>query len=172
MFLTSRVLPVSPSLTKHEAAMSAIPEDQRSYSKFPFAPEDFAEQLAKNIPLVTDVTLMAHLRILAALDRLMVDVEQEKVVYGHNARPFATPAAATFIARGLHRFELWIHHVVRTPARLARKEEPLQPQEIPPLDVAGFLLAYMLSPCMFWEDCIRMYPELDAISAYPVIQVV
>lgn len=120
---------------------------------------------------VTTDDLKAHLLLLAVFHNIHHTVQPGGVALDDSTLlPLTTPAQFLSLARAQHRFDMWISLVLRRPGRDAAG--PLQPHEIPPVDVLMLFHAYMLSPWNFYEDCYRSYPELEALGPFPFIHIV
>jgi len=130
-----------------------------------------------HIPLITGIEsrvttddIKAHLLILAVFHKIHHTVERGGIVVEDTTRlPVATPAERLFLARAQHRFDLWVYRLLRRPGRDVA--EPIQPNEIPPVDVLMLLHAYMLSPWNFYEDCNSTFPELKALGPFPLVPI-
>jgi hypothetical protein len=116
---------------------------------------------------VTVNDLKAHLDLLAVFYNTHHAVQKDGVVVDNvTGLPVTSPAQFLFLARAQHRFDMWVSSVLRRPGRDAAA--PWQLNEIPPVDVLMLLHVYMLNPWNFYEDCYRIYPELEALGPFPL----
>ncbi|KAJ7761130.1 hypothetical protein B0H16DRAFT_1531933 [Mycena metata] len=112
-----------------------------------------------------------HLKVMTTFHKLHIDVDTSGVqVNPATNLPIASAAQTAFLTKAVERFSLWLQRVVKTPERCAGRIVPLEPQEMPPVDVLMVLHAYMLSPWNFFEDCVRQYPFLNNIGSFPLKQ--
>lgn len=116
---------------------------------------------------------LAHLRLLGAFESYFAVLSKDHVRFNATTGyPLPTLAGGVAFRRSVHRLKLWITNVLR-PKHLSNglnDEFPLS--ELPPLDVLMMLHAYMLHPHRFYEDTLRVYPELALVKRFPLHQVV
>jgi hypothetical protein len=70
----------------------------------------------------------------------------------------------SFLSRALHRLELWLTAVLGP----SKDRNSIEPEELPPLDVALVLHSYMLSPHRYFEDATTRFPQLLGMGAFPL----
>jgi hypothetical protein len=68
----------------------------------------------------------------------------------------------------VYRLELYLKHVLSS----SPNARSLQSRDLPPLDVALALHSYVLSPHRLFEDTLSEFPQLLALSEFPVIELV
>jgi hypothetical protein len=119
---------------------------------------------------VNDLT--SHLRFLGAAASFFEVLSKDHVAFNQSTGfPSATQAGKVFLRRAVYRLKLWIKFVLR-PKHLSGTDSTLQSFELPPFDVLIMLHAYMLHPHRFYEDMLRLHPELAVIEGFPLAQVV
>jgi len=122
----------------------------------------FRVALAERAPLVPLEHVKAHLTVIGAFARLLQDIDGS--FQGANQ----THALCSFLSKSLYRLELWVTKVLG-PLSI---RDTIQSNELPPLDVALVLHAYMLSPHHYLEDCMRCYPQLLGAGPFPLVAMV
>ncbi|KAI5119472.1 hypothetical protein M0805_007206 [Coniferiporia weirii] len=113
--------------------------------------EAFRETLRNMSPLVSIDRIKDHLLFIGAWVRFYQEAEDAGTL-------------ATLLARGVHRFELWLTRIVSNLSSGNR----LQLRELPPFDVAMMLHACMLSPHRYYEDGLTRFPQLLAVGVFPL----
>ncbi|GLB42906.1 hypothetical protein LshimejAT787_1203550 [Lyophyllum shimeji] len=126
---------------------------------------------AKIDSLVSVDDVAAHLRLLGAIRTyLRTLLKLRHIVFIDGAfRP--TSSGQLLFARSAYRLKLWIENVLRPSFELYGPRQGLDEPELPPFDVLVMLHSYMLHPRSFYEDTIRVYPELALLSGFPLTQV-
>ncbi|BGP57272.1 hypothetical protein JCM8202_002849 [Rhodotorula sphaerocarpa] len=109
-----------------------------------------------NVLFIARSDVQAHVRLLAAFDKLRqaVEAHTEGVTAGLD------PASrwAVFIEIAIYRFELFLR------AQSAMGADGDADHVLPPLDVAMVLHTYMTNPFRFNEDRLRIWPVLERLS--------
>jgi hypothetical protein len=122
--------------------------------------------------LVSIPNIAAHLRLYGAI-RSHLFILSERHVYFAGRVLCPTPEGKLFLRRSVFRFKLWIEHILRPKFKLnSSSNTGLIDIELPPFDVILILHAFMLHPRAFYEDTIRLYPELAVLNGFPLAQVV
>lgn len=123
--------------------------------------------------LVSPQEIAAHLRFLGANRSYFNNtLAKHRLVHIVQGKPCPTIAGQLFFRRCVYRFTLWIVKVLRPKFQSQGSNQGLLDYELPPFDVALLLHAYMLHPRPFYEDTIRLYPELAVLKGFPMSQVV
>ena len=112
-----------------------------------------------------------HLRLLEAVRSYVFTLSKSHVKF-LNGELITTHAGNLLFRRSIHRLKLWITQVLRPKFSLDPSSKGLQDVEIPPFDVLMILHSYMLHPHSFYEDGIRLNPEISVLSGFPFEQVV
>jgi hypothetical protein len=121
--------------------------------------------------LVSQTDVIAHLRLLGAMHSHLLTLSKGHVRFIEGV-PRPTREGKLLFRRSVHRLKLWIVHVLRPKFMLYGSNQGLTDSEIPPLDVLVMLHGYMLHPRAFYEDTIRIHPELAVLNGFPFSQVV
>jgi hypothetical protein len=138
--------------------------------------------------LVPIPELKAHLLLLGAFHRLKAIVEEGEwfIFEKGSALPLMEAKWALFVERAVVRFGAWLQKGLR---RQDRPKGHITLEELPPLDVALVLHAYcrftyqrgsirlitnfeVLNPYAFYEDAVRLHPEILEIGGFPLLQLV
>ena len=114
----------------------------------------FRQRLPELDPLISMSKIKAHLRLTGAFMALFQEVD------GGTFDPDQPPPQAftSFLARAVHRFELWLKHIVLP----SKNRSSIAPNEFPPLDVVVVWHAFVLAPFRYYEDCKFKFPQLKA----------
>ncbi|KAF9515839.1 hypothetical protein BS47DRAFT_723038 [Hydnum rufescens UP504] len=140
----------------HHGHIHSAEASPPTYEAYPTClPETFPIGRTKTTPVVSTDLLQAHLTILGAFDALHQKVRQ----VGAND-PDA--AWAVFLARAVYRFQKWA-----PCAKFADTEV----SPMPPLDVLMVWHSYLLNPRIYFEDGLRVFPNLLAIPSFPLLYI-
>lgn len=121
--------------------------------------------------LVSSEDVAAHLRLLGAIRAFFHSLSKDHIqASGEVFRPSFD--GELFLCRSVHRFKSWILNILRPTFLSVGPDQGLQECELPPFDVIVLLHSYMLHPRSFYEDTIRVYPELAILKGFPLLQVV
>jgi hypothetical protein len=112
-----------------------------------------------------------HLRLLEAVRSYVFTLSKGHVKFV-NGELVTTPAGNLLFRRSIHHLKLWITQVLRLKFTLDPSSKGLQDVEVPPFNVLMILHSYMLHPHSFYEDSIRLNPEVAVLSGFPFEQVV
>ncbi|KAL0957947.1 hypothetical protein HGRIS_000128 [Hohenbuehelia grisea] len=118
--------------------------------------------VALDPPLVDDSSAKDHLILMGAFTEFL---RAQGCVIDKNY--LEDVSFRNILHRAQHRLDLWLRKIVGLDHRKA-----LQPNELPPLDVALVLHAYMISPHYFYEDSHSRVPELSALAKFPLHELV
>jgi len=121
--------------------------------------------------VVSQKDVAHHLRFLEAVRSYVFTLSK-----GHvkllNGKLHTTPAGNLLFRRSIHRLKLWITQVLSPKFNLDQSTKGLLDVEVPPFDVLMVLHSYMLHPHSFYEDSIRLNPEIVILSGFPFEQAV
>jgi len=120
--------------------------------------------------LVSPKDVAYHLRLLEAIRTYVFALSRDHVKFV-NGELVTTPAGNLLFRRSIHRLKLWITQVLRPKFNFDQSCKGLQDYEVPPFDVLVLLHSYMLHPHSFYEDSIRLHPEIAVLSGFPFEQV-
>jgi hypothetical protein len=121
--------------------------------------------------LVSPKDIARHLRLLEAIRTYVFALSRGHVKFV-NGELATTPAGNLMFRRSIHRLKLWITQVLLPKFNLDQSSKGLQDIEVPPFDVLVLLHSYMLHPHSFYEDSIRLHPEIAVLSGFPFEQAV
>jgi hypothetical protein len=121
--------------------------------------------------LVSPKEVAYHLRLLEAIRTYVFALSRGHVKF-LNGELVATPAGNLLFRRSIHRLKLWITQVLQPKFNLDQSCRGLRDSEVPPFDVIALLHSYMLHPHSFYEDSIRLHPEIAVLFGFPFEQVV
>ena len=121
--------------------------------------------------LVSQKDIAHHLRLLEAIRSYVFSLSKEHVKFV-DGKLCTTSNGNVLFRRSVHRLELWITQILQPKFKLDPSIRGLQNIEIPPFDVLMLLHSYMLHPHNFYEDSIRLHPEIAVVGGFPFEQVV
>jgi len=139
-------------------ALFAFPVDNRL--------DTFTTELKKRSPLISLDLLKAHLVLIGAFAQTLNQFDPFIALLPIQEGLVCPPKLRSFLLKASHRLELWLTHVICND----RAEQTLSLQDLPPLDVALVLQAYMLSPHRYFEDTYVRFPGLASAGAYPLVE--
>lgn len=122
--------------------------------------DQFRANLDKISPLVTIERTKAHLLLTGAFVRLLDPIGPSYM------GTVISDRLHSFLSRAVYRLELYLKHVLSS----SPNAQSLQSRDLPPLDVALALHSYVLSPHRLFEDSLSSFPQLLALSEFPVIE--
>jgi hypothetical protein len=112
-----------------------------------------------------------HLRLLEAIRTYVFALSRGHVKFV-NGELVTTPAGYLLFCCSIHHLKLWITKVLRPKFNLDQSCKGLQDIKVPPFDVVVLLHSYMLHLHLFYEDSIRLQPEIAILSGFLFEQVV